>query len=169
MVAMSIFSFMLLIVTMGFINIVHIHNQAVASNIAQDNARAAMDELVRGVRTSNGILPSAAGTLCLTSTTSGQQTIYYVQPVGLGGILYRADSASCTAPGLRRQALTSNIVSVTNFAVVVPVAATPKSEVSMTLTVASNNGTAPGGVCGPTNSDRTFCSVITLTSGAVPR
>ena len=169
LVAMSIFSFMLLIVVSGFINIVHIHNQAVAANISEDNARKAMDELVRGVRTSNGVLPSAAGTLCLTNTSNGQQIIYYV----VGGILTRADSPQCTPPGVNVQAITSSIVSVTSFSAVVGTIGVPKQEVNLALTVASNNGTTSGvGVnvqCGTTSSDRTFCSAITLTSGAVPR
>jgi len=169
LVAMAIFSFMLLIVVSGFINIVHIHNQAVAANIAQDNARTAMDELVRGVRTSNGVLPSAAGTLCLTNTSNGQQILYYVA----GGILNRADSPRCTAPGVNVQAITSSIVSVTSFSAVVGTVGVPKPEVNIALTVASNNGTTSGTgatvKCGPTAADRTFCSAITLTSGAVPR
>lgn len=170
LVAMAIFSFMLLIVVSGFINIVHIHNQAVAANIAEDNARTAMDELVRGVRTSNGVLPSTPGTLCLTNTTNGQQILYYVD---INFILKRADSRQCTVPGVNVQAITSSIVSVTNFSAVVETVGVPRPEVGMSLTVASNNGTTSGSgatvSCGPSTADKTFCSVITLNSGAVPR
>jgi prepilin-type N-terminal cleavage/methylation domain-containing protein len=168
-VAMAIFGFMLIIVVLGFINVVRIHNQAVATNIAEDNVRVGMDELVRAVRTSNGVLPSAANTLCLTNTTSGGEIIYYVA----AGILTRADSPSCVVPGTNLQAITSSIVSVTDFSGVVPPGNTVKPEVNLSLTVASNNGTTTGAgvsvACGPTSSDRTFCSVITLKSGAVPR
>ena len=130
LMAMAIFSFMLMIVVIGFINVVHIHNQAVAANIAEDNARTAMDELVRAVRTSNGVLPSAANTLCLTNTSSGGETIYYVAHpfplTPLVGVLTRANSPrvlgtpNCVVPGTSPQAITSSIVSVTAFSGVVP-------------------------------------------------
>ncbi len=169
LVAMSIFSFMLLIVSSGFINIVHIHDQAVAANTVQDNARTTMDELVRGVRTSNAVLPSAANTLCLSNSINGIYTLYYVT----GGVMRRADSPTCTAPGLNVQDITSSIVNVVDFTVVVDATSRPKQQVNLSITVTPVNGTAQlvsgKWVCGPNNSDRTFCSIITLNSGAVSR
>jgi prepilin-type N-terminal cleavage/methylation domain-containing protein len=171
LVAMSVFSFMLLIIVVGFINIVRMHNQALASGVAQDNARVMMDELVRGVRDSAGVTSPAPGipsaTLCLANA-SGPQQYYYVN----AGTLFRGDG--CTAPANVR-ALSSSAVSVTSFVATVESAGAEivKPEVKLALTVASNNGTTTGsgaGVrCGPTNAERTFCAVITLTSGAVPR
>src|SRR5258705_7656478 len=82
LMAMAVFSFMLLIVVVGFMNIVHLHNQAIASNMAQDNARTVMDEMVRAVRDSQGVItttPGPFGTVCLGSPTAGQERYYYVQ------------------------------------------------------------------------------------------
>jgi prepilin-type N-terminal cleavage/methylation domain-containing protein len=171
LVAMAVFSFMLLIITVGFINIVRLHNQAIASNIAQDNARTAMDELVRAVRDSSDVLTPAAGVpanrLCLASA-SGPQQLYYLN----ANRLYRADN--CTTP-TNVTALTSTSVQVASFLATVKTAGPNivKPQVEMTITVASNNGTTTGTgasvTCGTSIRDRQFCAVVTLTSGAVPR
>lgn len=171
LVAMAVFSFMLLIIVVGFINIVKLHNQAIASNIAQDNARTAMDELVRAVRDSAGVVTPAPGVpanrLCLANA-SGPQQVYYIS----GGQLFRADN--CTAP-TGATAITTTSVQIANFLATVKTAGTNivKPQVEMTITVASNNGTTTGVgasvTCGTSNRDRQFCSVVTLTSGAVPR
>jgi prepilin-type N-terminal cleavage/methylation domain-containing protein len=170
LVAMSVFSFMLVIVVVGFINVVHLHNQAIASNMAQDNARTAMDELVRAIRDSAGVVsttPGPSGSVCLASPT-GQQRAYYLT----GGVLMRADNcATHTSP----QSITSSSVLVSSFAVTVQSTGPKvvKPVVQVAVTVGTNNGTTTGSgatlACGPTNANRTFCSTVTLTSGAVPR
>lgn len=172
MVAMAVFSFMLLIIVVGFINVVKLHNQALASNTAQDNARTAIDELVRAVRDSAGVVSPVPGTpantLCLANA-NGPQRVYYLTSAG---VLMRADD--CTARN-NAVALTSTAVRVTHFEATVTSAGTliVKPQVELTLTVASNNGTTTGSgaavACGPSNANRTFCSTVTLTSGAVPR
>ncbi len=182
LVAMTVFSFMLLIITVGFINIVHIHNQAVAANNAEDNGRTALDEVVRAIRNSSGMSSIANGpnvTLCLEKPDGGQQTVYYVPPhVSTSpGILTRGSSDTCDMPPAGDpsvQAITSDVVTVSDFTATSSSAGTAKPPVNLSLTVASNNGTAGVGSgasvqCGPTAADRTFCSTVTLKSSAVPR
>jgi prepilin-type N-terminal cleavage/methylation domain-containing protein len=176
LIAMTVFSFMLLIVMAGFINIVHLHNQALASNVAQDNARTAMDEVVQAVRDSYSVVePLPLGTsnqLCLQKANSAQELIWV--DAAAGGILKRGDN--CASPTNVR-AISSNAVKFypNGFSAKILNAssATVKPEVEISMTVASSNGTAPlvGGVpkCGPTAADRTFCSVVDITSLAVPR
>lgn len=170
LVAMSVFSFLLVIVVVGFVNVVRMHNQAVASNMAQDNARTAMNELVRAVRDSAGVVSvtgGPTGTLCLESLT-GQQRIYYVQT----NVLMRADN--CTTR-TNPQSITSSAVRVSNFDPVIGSSGPTvvKPVVQLAVTVGSNNGTTTGVgaslACGNSNADRTFCGVVTLTSAAVPR
>ena len=172
LVAMSVFSFMLLLIVMGFMNVVRLHNQAIASNDSQDNARGAISELVRAIRDSAGVVTPVTGSatsLCLANA-SGPQLLYRIDPAE--NILYRYDN--CATP-VNRQAITSPAVKVTNFVATVNTsgAAIVKPQIDVTVTVASNNGTTTGSgasvACGPTNADRTFCSTVTLTSGAVPR
>lgn len=169
MLAMAVFSFMLLIIISGFINIVHMHNQAVASNQAQDSARTAMDELVLSVRDSAGV-SVVNGALCLGSS-AGQPKHYYVE----GGALKRADGCD-TTPKVNPHQITSDAVKVFSFtAVEESGAAVAKKQVKLSLTVGSANGTvqqlSPTSTpaCGPTSADRTFCGIVTLTSEAVQR
>lgn len=175
-IAMAVFSFMLLIMVVGFINVVHIHNQAVASNVVQDNARVAMDTMIQGVRNSAGVVgiptPGPNGDLCL-KTNTGQQYVYYVAPVGGTKALFRA--RNCVTRNSPEQ-ITSLQVQVSNFDPMIETSgpAVEKPEVKLTLTVGSNNnttGTTSGAAlsCGPSTQDRTFCSTMTLTSGVVPR
>jgi prepilin-type N-terminal cleavage/methylation domain-containing protein len=179
LVAMTVFSFMLMIITIGFLNVVRLHNQAIASNVAQDNARTAIDELVRAVRDSTGavtpIVTDANGNslLCLNDA-SGTQKLYYVVVTAspVSRTLYRADNC---ATKLNPVAITNSSVVVSNFVAAVKTAGIDivKPEIDMSVTVGSSNGTTTGSgasiSCGPSNADREFCATVTLTSGAVPR
>lgn len=174
-VAMAVFSFILLIIVVGFLNVVSLRNQALASDMAQDNARTAMNELVRAVRDAADVtIPSypvttTSNTLCLTKVDGHLGSYELVPP----GILTRYDGCG---PGK------SNPVAITNTGVdVVDFTAKQESfgpgvkkpEIQLSITVASNNGTTvvagASTQCKDTNQDRKFCSTVTLTSGAVAR
>ena len=169
--AMAIFSLMLLIIVGGFINIVKLHNHAMALNSAQDNARSAMDQLTQAIRGSSpGIQPDAgAGTTLCLQTGPGVQVIFYVS----GGVLYRANDC---VNRLSPQPLTNTHVRVTDFKPVVVTttgSAGSRYDVELSLTVATSNSTTSGSgeavqcnVGGITNS---YCAVVTLKSGATPR
>jgi prepilin-type N-terminal cleavage/methylation domain-containing protein len=176
LVAMAIFSFILLIIVSGFLMVMRMRNKALAYNMVQDSARTAMNELVRAVRDSSGVVPASVvagpnGAICLQQT-GGQVLRYYVT----GGILTRA--TACTAPFTNAQAITNSSVRVTRFDVRQEnsSATNPniKPEMLITLTVASNNGTAVvaadgSATCSTNSHDLPYCAVQNLTSGAVPR
>lgn len=176
--SMALFSFMLLIITLGFINIVQLHDAALASDQVQDNARSAMDELVQGVRNSAGIVtPTTIGlpstTICVANN-SGTQQIYYVNQK----ILYRTNDCATninwtSVEPANTVALTNVGVQVSNFDATVETGGVgiTEQEVQFNLTVASDNGTtnSTGTACANNNSQRAFCAVVSLTSGAVPR
>jgi len=171
LMAMTVFSFMLLIIVSGFMNIVRLHNQAVASNQAQDSARTAMNELVRAVRDSGGVTSATTlptGQMCLASTT-GQPQQYYIE----SGSLKRADG--CGVPRANPHQITSDAVQVSNFSPVIETSGPEitKSQVKISITLGSANGTTTGTganlQCGPSTADRTFCATVTLTSEAVQR
>jgi prepilin-type N-terminal cleavage/methylation domain-containing protein len=171
-VAMAVFGFMLLIVVEGYINIARIHDQALASNQVQDSARTAMDAMVQSVRNSTGAVTPVFGggastSLCLSSSSTSDQDFFVS-----GKVLYQANT--CTAPvPATSVALTNNSVQVSSFKATVETGGVgvTEPEVQMTITVASNNGStnAGGTACTNTDAAREFCSVETLTSGAVPR
>jgi prepilin-type N-terminal cleavage/methylation domain-containing protein len=185
LVAMAVFSFMLLIIVVGFINIVRLHNQALAANQAQDNARVAMDELVQAVRNSTGVVTPAAGAtsttgICLNDAAGGQKR-YWIKVVSNISTLYKGDG--CISPSSNIQPITNATVNVVNFTATntSTVPTNVKSEIQLTISVASSNGVSKGSlsststdsgsgrVCKNTTQDRAFCSVVTLTSGAVAR
>lgn len=185
-VAMALFSFMLLIVVVGFMNIVGLHDQAIAANATQNSARAALDQLVDAVRNSQSVQSicdstggncgspkTATEILCLNMAASAQE-VFYVD----NGVLYEAQNCPA-AQRVSVQALTEPSVQVTNFGAVVQSvgASITKPEVQLSVTVASANGTsqtagqgaAATTTCANDDNDRQYCSVITLTSGAEPR
>jgi prepilin-type N-terminal cleavage/methylation domain-containing protein len=177
LMAMAVFSFMLLIIVVGFINVVGLHNQALAANAAQDSARSAMDTVVQGIRDSSAVLsPTTQGapstTLCL-ATASGADEGFYVNSAT--NVMYEFQSNSCSPPYLTNLALTSTAEQAYFAATLETTNPSPiwKPEVEVKLVVGSNNnstsGSGAGLQCGPTNADRQFCSVVTLTSGAEPR
>ena len=184
-VAMAVFSMMLLIIVSGILNIVRMHNQAIASNLAQDNGRAIMDELVTSIRNSAGVdwtkstLSDVNGDtrLCVMAAT-GPGSEYYVNKFTTAGVnyyvLYRHDGG-CTAGG--GVAISNTVVRVLNFSASPGTTVGTKQEVRLSVTVGSTNDSLVGGnlangagtQCRANNVDREFCSTVTLTSGAVPR
>lgn len=77
--AMAIFTFMLLVVSLAYINIARLYNASTAARGVQQNNRFAMEQITRIARTSTEArwVSTAAGDgLCLKSTLSGAQFFY---------------------------------------------------------------------------------------------
>lgn len=177
-ISMAIFSFLLLIIVVGFLNIAQLHDEALATDQSQNSARSAMDELVQGVRNASSVIsPTAVGvpasTMCLATADGGQQ-IYYID----NKVLYRSDdcatSTTWTAPEpANTYALTDSGVQASVFQATVDTGGLgiTEPEVRLKLTVGSNNGTTNGAgtSCLTGTVNHAFCSIVTLTSGAVPR
>jgi prepilin-type N-terminal cleavage/methylation domain-containing protein len=172
--AMAIFGFMLLLIVAGFINVVRLHNEALASNSAQDSARTATDAIVQAVRGSSGVVsPTVQGvpstSLCLASA-SGADVGFYVA----SQILY--ETTNCSPPYTTSTPLTSsNEEAYFNATLESTNASDPqwKPEVQLKLEVAPNNGYATWNgtdfVCQGGAADLQFCSVVKLITGAEPR
>ncbi len=183
LLAMAVFSFMLLIIVSGFTNVVRLHDAALAANGAQDNARTAVDELTRAVRNSAGVISSTADAqgntqLCL-SNSAGPVQSYFVRNVGTPAVMTLLRNDGCTWSTAGAQAITNSTVKVTHFFANATTSGSSltKEEVHFTVQVASSNGTTTtvgsgaAAVTSCTNgaASRTFCSVVTLNSGAEPR
>ena len=106
-VAMAIFGFMLIIVVAGFINIVQLDQNGLASRAVQQNARLVTDDIEQTIRTSTQAWPITSGantTICMNGSNG------IVEYTVSGGILYRgapainlgtldlASSTSCPTP-----------------------------------------------------------------------
>lgn len=179
LVAMTVFSFMLLIISIGFINVVKVHNAAIAANLTQDSSNSAMQAMVQAVRNSAGIasiVPNPLNTaygdqLCLK--TSGVNQLYLINT---SQVLERYDTDNaCTSRSAGQPLTSASNVQATFFKATIETTGTTikKPEVSLSLTVASGNGTTTGSgatvSCADDNQARAFCSFMTLTSGAEPR
>jgi prepilin-type N-terminal cleavage/methylation domain-containing protein len=175
LVAMAIFSFMLLIVSAGFLQVVRIQQSGIASRTTQQNARLVLDSLTKDVRVSAAAgvgNPGALNWLCLNR---GSQTLEYA--VDGSGDLRAGSIASppvgtCPAPAFTASWRTLNDTGtqVTQFAVTTTPPVSPGLGTAMvTITLVSRNNltaldatkthcTAGGGA--------QFCAVTTLSSGA---
>jgi len=177
LMAMAVFSFLLLIVTSGFVQVVRIHQAGIASRATQQNARLVLDTVIKDVRASAsaGVGGTAQlGYLCLTR---GSQALEYAVD-GSGNLRQGtivAPAAGCPAPVFTTAWRTLNDTStqVTQFALSATPAVTPGLGTAMvTLTVVSrNNLTALDATkthCTPGPGSQ-FCAVTTLSSGAALR
>jgi len=185
LMAMTVFSFMLLIVTAGFLQVVRIQQSGIASRTTQQNARLVLDQLMKDVR--SGATASAGGTvqlgyLCLAK---GSQTLEYaVDAAGnlrVGTVANLAAGAACPTPpasylsldGSAWRTLNDTGVKVTQFGVVATPPSPPGLGTAMvTLTMVSRNNLAAldaaGTHCLP-GAGAQFCAVTTLSSGATLR
>jgi prepilin-type N-terminal cleavage/methylation domain-containing protein len=173
MVAMAVFSFMLIIVVSGFISVVRMRNEALAADAAQDNARVAMDTLVAAVRDSSGVITPTAGLtgsdLCLDETGSTQRRFWVKTVSGVKVLYQNQDCSSSNGNAVTNPSIDVNDFEATNTSTI---ASNLKSEVELKVSVGTagnNTVNAAGTACNNNNQDREFCSVITLTSGAVSR
>jgi prepilin-type N-terminal cleavage/methylation domain-containing protein len=168
LMAMAVFSFMLVIIVAGFINIVRLHNASVATNIVQDNAQTIMASLERVVRngTSVDTASLAAGKLCVDGN----------QLVALNPVTYALTLTSvvnCITPIGAPANLMSSDVKVFSFVAINDTPLQVRPTIRLAITVGSANGTVTAAgansSCGGNASDRAFCAVSTITGAATPR
>lgn len=97
--AMAIFTFMLLVVSLAYINIARLYSASTSARNVQQNNRFAMEQITRVARVSSRLTTSdinaqgSVGRLCFTATARATQ-IFYVQ----NDELRQASVASCDAP-----------------------------------------------------------------------
>jgi prepilin-type N-terminal cleavage/methylation domain-containing protein len=170
--AMAVFSGALLIIVGGFLNIMRLSNQSISFNVAQDNARKAMDDVVATIRSSSStVAPTATagvlGTLCLRSSKGPDQ--YYDV---VAGRLRRSNNCSTPSGSVF---LTQSNMRVQQFVPIITdtgLAGGSRPQINITMTVSSAAGTTGTGAATKCVADvvqRTFCSVVTINSGATPR
>jgi len=183
LMAMAVFSFMLLIVTAGFLQVIRIQQSGVASRATQQNARLVLDDIMKETRQASAATSdntttartlcataSSCQTLCLSAGGSTQQ--YYVDngDLKLGSI--PDPGGSCPEPASTAGWSTINdaSVQVTQFAVTTTPSVQPGLGTAMvTITLASKNNLnaldSTKTRCQP-GSGSQFCAVTTLSSGA---
>lgn len=98
--AMAIFTFMLLVVSLAYINIARLYNASTAARNVQQNNRFAMEQMSRVARTSTEarwVTTPAGEGVCLSSTVSGRQ-LFYLKKVGGDYQNELRQSTDCSAP-----------------------------------------------------------------------
>lgn len=95
--AMAIFTFMLLVVSLSYINIARLYNASTAARTVQQNNRFAMEQITRNARSANKATIVNGG-LCLES--SSKTTYFYLRNVGGGDALKNelVQADACTSP-----------------------------------------------------------------------
>jgi prepilin-type N-terminal cleavage/methylation domain-containing protein len=162
--AMAIFTFMLLVVSMAYINIARLYNASTAARNVQQNNRFAMEQMSRVARTSSRAITVNSGDItgvCFNPKSGSQ--LFYLQ----NNQLRQATVSDCTGlptaeePG---QVLTSSGTNAVRLAVDTSVPRT----VTMTLWMASKTdlvGTVDGsGLQCKQGAGSEFCAVNKLTT-----
>ncbi|HSX01673.1 MAG TPA: prepilin-type N-terminal cleavage/methylation domain-containing protein [Candidatus Saccharimonas sp.] len=178
LVAMAIFSFVLVIVTAGFVQIIRIHQSGIASRATQQQSRLVMDSVIKDIRQSGTAAVGGTAQLSTLCLTKGSQTLEYA--VDINGDL-RVGTIAPPAAGVCPAAvftsawrtLNDTTGQVTQFAATTTPAVTPGLGTAMVvLTIASRNNlnalNATKTACLP-GSGAQFCAVTTLSSGAALR
>ncbi|HSX02369.1 MAG TPA: prepilin-type N-terminal cleavage/methylation domain-containing protein [Candidatus Saccharimonadia bacterium] len=176
LMAMAVFSFMLMIVTGGFLQVVRIHQAGVASRTTQQNARLVLDGLMKGVRaaaTATAMDHGAKDLLCLAR---GSQTLEYAVDSSGNLRVGTLSGATCPDPAVITgswSTVNDPTVLVSQFDVTTTPPLAPGLGTAMiTLTLVSRNNLAALDAtqthCVP-GSGSQFCAVTTLSSGAALR
>ncbi|MDB5179058.1 MAG: hypothetical protein JWN01_1001 [Patescibacteria group bacterium] len=174
LMAMAVFSFMMMIVSAGFIQVVRIHQAGIASRTTQQNSRLLIDAVSKDIRQSATATVVATAPLQRLCLTRGSQTLEYaVDATGnlqVGMLI--SPPGSCPVPlfGVGWRKLNDPMVKVTQFAAA---ATTPVQTglgtVMVTLTLASRNNLNALDLaqthCLP-GAGSQFCAVTTLSSTA---
>ena len=187
LMAMAVFSFMLMLVSAGFIQIVRIYQAGIASRTTQQNARLVLDAIGKDIRVSasavsapSAIQSSQYDLLCLAK---GSQTLQYAVDTSTGNLkvntVTNPVAGACPAPvnftGWRT--LNDAGVIVEQFkATTTPPVQPGLGTAMVTLTLASRNNlnaldatsNPPMTRCLP-GAGSQFCAVTTLSSGATLR
>jgi len=111
MLAMAILTFMLLVVSLAYINIARLYNASTAARNVQQNNRFAMEQMSRVARTSKSVIfsdPDSNGSLTAICFVSSK-TLFYV----VDGALRQAKVTDCSQrPDQNYQTLTAPGISV---------------------------------------------------------
>jgi len=107
--AMAIFTFMLLVVSLAYINIARLYNAGTAARNVQQNNRFALEQMTRVARTSKSVtMLDTDSHGSLTGICFGSSNLFFVQ----NGELRQATVTDCRAVPTQSQLLSAKGVSV---------------------------------------------------------
>jgi prepilin-type N-terminal cleavage/methylation domain-containing protein len=159
MLAMAIFTFMLLVVSLAYINIARLYSASTAARNVQQNNRFAMEQMSRVARTANKVTlsnPDSQGSL--TSICFGTSDLFYV----VNGELRQAKVASCSATPTVYQTLSSPGLSVARMEADTSVTGTVTLRLWMTSRVDLLDTADPGKLACKSGAGSEFCAINKL-------
>lgn len=172
LIAMTVFSFMLLIVSVAFINIVRIQQAGVSSRAVQQNSRLVLDQIVATARqSSEAIIPTSGQSRVCFQTGNG--VIEYKLTLALDIVSDRTDRLCGEIPDTSQQLNDSSVEFVQLVSDATGPVGISAGTYRVTLLAASRNNVDAGAInllssppsCNPGPGSQ-FCSVITVTSTA---
>lgn len=160
MLAMAIFTFMLLVVSLAYINIARLYSASTAARNVQQNNRFAMEQISRVARTSTTVTPSNADAQgSLSSLCFGKSNdLFYV----VNGELRQAKVTNCAAQPTTYQTLSSPGVSVARMEMDDSVAGTVTIRLWMTSRVDLLNTSNPSNLSCKAGAGSEFCAINKL-------
>lgn len=170
--AMAVFSFMLLIISAGFLNVVRLQQSGTSYRNTSQGTRFGMEEIVRNTRDASAIIYPLSGTdsrLCIVVNGSVRQ--YWVVLSGQDQDAL-AEATECNPTTTSYKVMTSRDVKVTRFQVtkIEPSTINGKPGVELELDLANNNGSVlVGSSCDQTVFGAHFCSVSKVRSAVTLR
>lgn len=165
--AMTLFSFIFLIISVGFITIVHLQQAGLASRKTQHNSRFAMESIIRDARGASKVTISPGlnafyKVICFNSTTEFRR--YYA--VGATMRQLRTDTEPCTSASTAGQLVMTDEVGLSFLDASTTTAFPASLSIRLGVTTADDPAilTPDGEACVPSAGGSQFCSVTTLQS-----
>lgn len=140
-IAMTVFSAILLLVTAGLIDVMKIYRNGVARRSTQQAARVAMEDIVRTAREAYEVVtpatPAGSGSDTICLTLKGSKVGYYIYADELYRLQESESSTDCATTGGVKVASVGGS-KASDLTVTKSVGSIPTLEVSLTFT--DNNG-----------------------------
>jgi prepilin-type N-terminal cleavage/methylation domain-containing protein len=174
-IAMAIFSMMLVIISVGVLQLMRIYQSGISSRNTQQNARLAMEQMVRAGRSAYKAAITGAtnnSTVCFYIASGGQE--YFIRSGQLIQATLQSPSSPCDGTQiLAQQAITGTDVIVTKLNGVLlglSGSATDSLSAQLDLEIATGggNGSFNGANC-VVGAGSQFCSITSLHSSVTLR
>lgn len=173
LMAMTLFSFMLILITSGFITVAKIYQSTLAARKTQSSARLAIEEVARQARNANTAQLAGGNTLCLYGTSNVRfrlidngTTSSLVREVftNCADLAVYSDRQTLTPPDLRVPLSNGFVASILD-------STSPTPSVEFTLKVTTNTPDLINGLnnCSQGVPGTQFCSTTLLTTSVALR
>lgn len=180
LIAMAIFSSLLVIITVSFVNLMRLQTHTMATRNTQQASRYALEEMIRTARSSYAVTVPSGGTpdtaVCFWSSL-GQGVTYYKGPAAGDGRLYRrpldtpgSNACPTATSGSGERLVASSDSKVHKLRVGSTSTTPPIANITLVLAASTTDMTlVAGDDCDPTQGNNYTCSLTKLSSSVSMR